>query len=122
MALTKRMMAVGLPAQTALAINGQFQQYTALSTTSGQANATTLIGDINVITVALGGAGYAILPSDAVVGDTINVTNYSGQTVNIYPPVGGFVNNGAVNVAFALIAGSTVQLTCGSTALTWYQT
>ena len=125
MGLSKRLMAVGTPAEQAKAINGVTGTYASVSTTVSQAAATPLLYDVNVIPNAQA-AGAVLLPSDAVVGDFVTVTNYTGSNVSIYPSSGGTINGGGTNAAITLATASTIQLQVATTTATgvpiWYIT
>jgi len=125
MGLSKRLMSVGTPAEQAKAINGVSGVYASVSTTVSQAAATPLLYDINFVTTAQA-AGAVLLPSDAVVGDFITVTNFTGSNVTIYPSAGGQVNALGTNTGLVLATSSSVQLQVASTTATgaplWYIT
>jgi len=121
MPLTKRIMAVGMSAQMANAVNGFVVIYASVSTTVSQAAATALTGDINLIPNSQA-AGAVLLPSDAVQGDTITVTNVTGNNVTVYPPVGDKLMGGATNAGVVLATGATVQWTFSGDGVNWYLT
>lgn len=120
MGLSKRLMAVGTPAQQAIAINGVIGVYASVSTTVSQAAATPLLYDINIIPTAQA-AGAVLLPSDAISSDFITVTNFIGNNVTIYPPVGGYINALTQNAGYVLATGSSVQLQLAPNSI-WYIT
>ena len=120
MGLSKRLMAVGLPAETSKAINGIVQVYASVSTTVTQAGATPLLSDINIIPNAQA-AGAVLLPSDAIVGDFVTVTNFTGNNISIFGTAGETVNGGAPNAALVLATGTSVQLQ-QVTNIAWYAT
>jgi hypothetical protein len=120
MGLSKRLMASGVPAQTAAGINGYVQIYASVSTTVSQAAATPLLADINILPNAQA-AGAVLLPIDAVVGDFVTVSNFTGSNISIYGTLGETINGLAANSPLVLATGSTVQLQqCTNTA--WYAT
>ncbi len=113
MPLSKRMMAVGLPGASALAVNGSVRIYASgVSTTSGAPNATPLTDDINFVSQS--GTLYVSLPADATIGDTITISNFSGNNLTYYPTpftTTGYVNVTGLNQASAVLAtNGTVQL------------
>lgn len=105
MALTKRMMAVGLPSQTARAVNGQTNVYASVSTTVSQAAATAMTADVCVVPNSQA-AGAMILPSDATESDTVTLVNLTGAAITVYPPVGGYVQGGAQNAGYSVASGT----------------
>ena len=121
MPLSKRMMAVGVPGVTAQALNGSLRIYTSVSTTVSQAAATPLTDDINILPNAQA-AGAVLLPSDAIVSDTVTITNFTGNNVTVYPPVGDKLNGGATNAGVVLATGATVQWTFSGDGTNWYIT
>jgi hypothetical protein len=121
MPLSKRMMAVGMPALSAQATNGSLRIYASVSTTVSQAAATALTDDINIIPNAQA-AGAVILPSDAIISDTVTISNFCGNNVTVYPPVGDKLNGGSTNAGVVLSTGSTVQWTFSGDGVNWYIT
>lgn len=95
-----KIMASGMPAMTAVQIAGDNTSgITALGATQGTAQA--VFSDINVVTVAALSTGV-ILPSNRTVNDSMMVANLGANALSVYPPVGGNINAGAVNVAFSV--------------------
>jgi hypothetical protein len=113
-------MATGVPAVVAQAINGTVRVYASVSTTVTQAAATPLTDDINIIPNAQA-AGAVLLPIDAVIGDFVTVTNFTGNNVSIFGTLGESINGGSANAALVLATGSTVQLQ-QCTATGWFIT
>lgn len=72
----------------------------------GQANAYILTKHISVITVAANPLDSIKLPIGNKVR-TFLVLNYSGNAVNIYPPVGGRFNNLAINAPYNMGIGTS---------------
>lgn len=61
----------------------------------------------------------AILPVGAG-GDDYIVTNFGANTLNIFPPVGGTIDNGSANAAVTIAANGTKWFTCVDAAgLNW---
>jgi hypothetical protein len=117
MALSKRMMAVGMPAQQALAANGQVLTGQT-ATGSTQATAFAISTDITTFTTVAASTG-CIVPADAVPGDNIEICNFGANALSVYPPVGGTMHNQSVNTASSVAAGKSATLLCIA-ALTWY--
>lgn len=120
MGLSKRLMAVGISGQAAIATNGITQVYASCSTTSGLANATPLAADINLFPNAQA-AGYVYLPSDATAGDFVTVTNYTGSNITIYAPGGATINATAGATGITLATATTIQLQMFASVY-WYIT
>ena len=68
------------------------------ATGSTQATALPISDDINVVTTAAASTGV-ILRNDLSQGDSQAVVNYGANTLAVYPPVGGKINNAAANAA-----------------------
>jgi len=119
MGLSKRLMAVGIPAQTAIATNGTVRVYASVSTTVTLAGATVITDDINIVPSAQA-AGAMSLPSDAVVSDFVTVTNFTGNNITIFAPLGLTINNvaGATGVTLATSSSAQYQLSTSG----WYIT
>lgn len=100
-----------------LVINSISAAVSAAGTTQG--TATGLVSNINNVTVVATGAAGVRLPT-AVAGMRILVRNSdSADILSIYPATGGTINALAVNAAFTLAPGSTIEL-MATTATQWY--
>jgi len=79
---------------------------------SSQANATTLPSTINNVTV--GGANTGVkIPTDMAVGDEVLIyNNATGAAINVYPNVGGNINNAGADTAVALANNVLARVTC----------
>jgi hypothetical protein len=114
------MIATGVAAQQALATNGQVTpSFACLGTT--QATAAPITTDIIYITSSGASTSGAVLPNDAVPGDSIQIMAASGisSAPKIYPPLGGTINGGATNAAINMTtSGSSFELFCLG-PLTW---
>jgi hypothetical protein len=64
--------------------------------TSSQANSYAVSDDVSVFTSAASNSG-ARLPLGTQPGDAFVIANLDGNTMLIYPPTGGWLNNGTVN-------------------------
>lgn len=83
----------------AIAINGDVvTALTALGTT--QATATQLPATSNFIGTAAASTGVILTPGNA--GDMIFVYNGGANSVTVYPPLGGTINNLSANTGLAL--------------------
>lgn len=79
---------------------------------SSQANSTLLPSTINNVTV--GGANTGVrLPADLAVGDEVLIyNNATGAAINVYPNVGGNINNAGANTAVALANNVLARVKC----------
>ena len=118
MALSKRMMAVGIPAQQALATNGTLQ--TGINTGAGTTQATSYFLQADVTTAATVAANTGVvLPNDAVPTDNVLFCNFGANACNIYPPVGGTLHNLSVNTPLSVPVNKSIYCVCIG-ALTWF--
>lgn len=105
-----------------------FQQPTLPSVTSaitalsggGQTGATALTTEYNFVTGSAFAADSCILPLLAgnLIGLKVIVRNTSGNSINIFPAVGQFINSLAVNTALAVANNNTTTFVAIS-ATTW---
>jgi hypothetical protein len=63
---------------------------------SSQANSFAIVDDVTVFTTAASNSG-ARLPSTSAAGDVFFIGNLDANTMLIFPPTGGALNNGTVN-------------------------
>ena len=99
MAIGDKILAGGLPGAAARAIVGDVVSgQTAAGST--QATAFVLGAAITAFSTAAASTG-AILPP-ANVGDRFEVYNGGANSLTVYPPVGGTINNLSVNTGLAL--------------------
>lgn len=100
----------GLAAQAAINLVGSVaNNLTAAGST--QATALLVSADVNVVTTAASSTGV-ILPSTLSAGDFLEVVNYGANTITVYPPVGGKINNGTLNAGKTVTANSNAIFTC----------
>lgn len=96
------------------------RQSTFAATGADQATAATLKNVLNIVSGATGTNGV-ILPKAKVLGR--NMMIYSSAATNallIYPPVGGTINNGALNTAFSATARVPFQvISVSADGLNW---
>lgn len=87
---------------------------------ANQATAASLTGVVTIVSGATGTNGV-ILPKAKVQGRSLVI--YSSAATNallIYPPVGGTINNGALNASFSATARTPILLwSVGNDGLTW---
>lgn len=115
MAIKSHLTGLGMVAQVASAVVGGVNT-TTVAAGSNQASATLL--PIAAAFVILSGTGGVILApgtgsADALSeGDTVSAANYSGSSINVYPPTGGKIANGSANAAFAVGNGKEATFRC----------
>ena len=106
----------GVSPLTAKAILGDvdlgplFTGQTATGTT--QATAFPISAATTVFGTAPASSG-AVLPTLSA-GDEVWVTNYGANTLTVYPPVGGAINNGSANAGVSIAANGTTAFKCVS--------
>lgn len=98
-ATRKKLIHLGINTEQARHIAGGDQTVSAAGNDS-QSNATQLDFGINeVSTVTPGSADSVVLPAIGQAGnDRVVIYNNSGQTLNVFPPVGAKINDSSVNV------------------------
>lgn len=112
-----RIMAGGIPGGAAIGVVGDV--LTGLvATGAAQATALPLAAVISSFATVAASTG-AILPADAAPGDMYEVYNGGANSLTVYPPVGGLINNLAPNTGLALTTLKSGQYKCVG-ALTWY--
>lgn len=84
---------------------------------STQATALALPAGTNAFTTVAASTG-GILPSGTA-GDEIDVYNGGANSLTVYPPVGGTINNLSANTGLALATLKSGKYRC-TAALTWY--
>ncbi len=117
MALAADMMKGGTSAGQALGLNGQANVTITAGTTQTQAGATELTASTNVVaTVTTTGDGVRL--PNSMIGDSLFLFNAATNTLTVYPPTSGKINNLATNGGFSL-AGSTAVELVKFTATRW---
>jgi len=111
MALRDNVVKAGVSATQAAAGSSQGTGATSLTAAgTTQANAAILPADICKFTTVAAGSG-CILPA-CNTGDAGSIYNGGANALLIYPPVGGQINNLAVNTAYSLATATP--------SLDWY--
>lgn len=110
MALSARIVAAGLSAINAQAIQGTVANtLTALGTIQG--NAFVIGADISRFTTVAAGTG-AILPAMNP-GDSVDIVNAGANALLVYPPVGGKVNGLGTNAGYSVATATPyAQVRC----------
>jgi hypothetical protein len=100
MSIKSKMTSLGVPAPTTQTIVGTV---TSSLTAAGAAQSTALsiFDDINICTTVAASTGV-LLRADLSIGDTMIVANYGANSLSVYPPGTGKINNGSASAALAL--------------------
>lgn len=114
MTALKKLTGSGMSPLAATQINGDVDTGAAnagaIATGSAQADAykisacTTRFGTVAAST-------GCVLPIGAP-SDDYAIANFGANTLNVYPPVGGTINNGSVNAAVTIAANGSAFLVC----------
>lgn len=105
------MAGVGINVTQAAAINTGSKNLavTAAGSTS-QANSTELTAGVNVVTT--GGSSTGVKPhANIPVDSSIQIYNAVGNTIFVYPPVGGSINAAATDAKVDLATGKGMVIT-----------
>lgn len=81
------------------------------ATGSAQGDALAITDDINVFTTVASSTG-AKLRGDLTAGDTQTVVNYGAQTLAVYPPGTGKIQNGSASAAFSVATVKVATFIC----------
>jgi hypothetical protein len=98
-------------------IGGVSNGATAGAGSSSQATAALLpMATTHIITTGAGNSGVIIPPGNGTTdglqaGDWMRVANYTGNTIFVYPPVGGKLNNGSLNAGLSMTNGKVATFT-----------
>jgi hypothetical protein len=108
MAILKNLMGTGVPGGTATAIQGTASlAQTASGATQG---AQAMPAEIVVFTSSTASYGPT-LPSGNV-GDTYVIANNTANTINVWPPVGGYIQAAAVNAEDTILTNRSAYYIC----------
>lgn len=88
------------------------------STTQTQAGGTALHHGLNIVASAAG-SDAVTMPATAVLGATLILVNHSGQTIQLFPAVGGTINAAAANAAVTVATATTSVYVCGVNNQWW---
>lgn len=98
MAQALRLMGLGMAAQLARNVVGTVDNTLTATGSTSQANSYAVTADISIFTTAAANTG-ARLPLGSNAGDSFWIANYDTNTLLIYPPTGGKINNGSSNAS-----------------------
>jgi uncharacterized protein (AIM24 family) len=108
MATLKNLLGTGTSGGQAIAINGSVTlAQTASGATQGAQQTPTEIVVYTSSTVNYG----PTLPVGNP-GDTYFLTNLTANTIKVWPPVGGYIQNGAVNAADTILTNRSAYYVC----------
>lgn len=83
---------------------------------SDQATGTAVTAGLTIVSTATGTSADGVrLPANHGIGETITIVNATAVTVDVFPPVGGAINGGTVNVHKGLVSNmSGIYVSLGS--------
>lgn len=115
MATGDKILAGGIPGAAARAIVGDvLSAQTAVGAT--QATALAIAADNTFISTAAASTGVVLPPGNQ--GDMRFIYNGGANTVSVYPPLGGTINNLSANTAFSVATLKSAIAVCAG-GLTW---
>jgi len=115
MTIKQNLVGSGLAPSSATAVLGSASAGL-VATGTTQADALIIQVSNNQYTTVAAGTG-AVIPSFTQPGDVIRVFNNGANTLLVYPPLGGAINNGATNAGFSVAANKGAQFTMVSATL-----
>lgn len=107
MSITRKLLGVGAASMMAQAIVGVTDR-NKTATGTDRATAYLLSDDVTTFSVVPSGTG-ASLRADSLENDVYTVVNNGANDLNVYPPLGGTVGGGAVNVPYVVASGVLVE-------------
>lgn len=109
MTALKKLTGSGMAPLAATQINGDIDLgVTATGTTQADAY---ILRACNTRFDTVAASTGAVLPIGAP-SDDYAVTNFGANTLNVYPPLGGKINNGAANAAVTIAANGMAYFLC----------
>ncbi len=88
------------------------------STTQTQAGGTVLHHGLNIVATA-NGSDAVTMPQTTVLGAHLLLVNHSGQTIQLFPAVGGTINAANANAAVTVATATTSVYVCGVNNQWW---
>ena len=88
------------------------------STTQTQTGGTSLFHGLNIVATA-NGSDAVTLPKNSVLGNFLILVNHSGQTIQLFPAVGGTINAASPNAAVTVANATTSLFVCGANNQWW---
>lgn len=117
MPIKSKLTGLGMPAGLAANVVGTVNTSEA-GAGSSNTDATLLsFDDFHIVSTGNNNTGVILPPgngsgSGLSAGDTVSVVNYTGNTLKVYPPLGGKLNNGSANAAISITNTKGVVATC----------
>jgi hypothetical protein len=108
MAILKNLMGTGVPGSTAIAICGTAS--TGLVASGATQGAQPIENEIVVYATSTSTYGPTLPSGNA--GDTYIIGNNSANTINVWPPVGGVIQAGAVDAADTILTARSAIYVC----------
>jgi hypothetical protein len=109
MSQSKKLTGAGFPPLQAVAVLGDFDNGSSntgiIATGSTQATAYAITATNSIFTTVSSGTG-GILQTATSPGDEGTITNFGANSLTVYPPVGGTINNGTVNAGVTVSANT----------------
>jgi hypothetical protein len=107
MSITRNLLGAGTGPQQAKAIVGVSDR-NKTATGTNRVTAYIISEDVTTFSTVPVGAG-ATLRADSLENDVYTVVNNGADALNVYPPNGGTIGNGAVDAAYTIEAGTFVD-------------
>lgn len=123
MSSLKKLTGSGLAAAAAIGIVGDFDAgpapFTGATATGATQGTAYPLAAVRTRFGTVAASTGALLPTEAP-GAEYTVTNFGANSLTVYPPVGGSVDNGATNSGVAVAANATKLFICmDSAGLGW---
>ena len=112
MSFRKELISAGSDYSSAVAVGGSVNLGVTLTTAmTNQATAYPITTTNTVVTVS-GASGNAMMISASLdQGDWFQVSNFTTNAINIFPPVGWAVHGAALNASYGVAANKTASFT-----------
>jgi hypothetical protein len=104
----KNLMGTGVPGGTALAINGTV----AVSQTASGASQGAQLIEAEIVAYSASTASCGPTLPVGAAGDTFFIGNNTANTINVWPPVGGVIQAGAVDAADTILTARSAIYVC----------
>ena len=88
------------------------------STTQTQAGGTALHHGLNIVATAAA-SDAVTMPTNSVLGNILIIVNHTGQTIQLFPAVGGTINAASKNAAVTIATATTSVYVFGVNAQWW---
>jgi hypothetical protein len=115
MSQQKKLTGSSAPPALAVAIVGDFDAgpapFTGATATGATQAAAYPLSAVRTRFGTVAASTGALLPAGAP-GDELTVTNFGANSLTVYPPVGGAIDNGAANAGVAVAANASKLFIC----------